>query len=533
MSQVGSQLFIAFEGTQAPPEVLHRIQAWEVAGVTLYRALNVRDPAQVRELTRALQSAARTAGQSCLLIAIDQEGGQLMGVGEGTTPLPGNMALGAAGSPSLARRAGEVLGRELAAMGINVNYAPVCDVNVNPHNPVIGTRSFGQDPRQVARLAAAMIEGIQSAGVAATAKHFPGHGDTATDSHYGTPTVPHDVYRLEAVELVPFVAAIEAGVQLIMTAHVAVPSVTGAEELPATLSSAVLEGLLRRRCGFEGVIITDAMDMGAIQQGCGLAVDALCASLAGADLLLLGPRSQDQVVVRDALLQAVRRGLLPSRRVAEAAERVRRLKAWVAQRPSAPPLDVVGCAEHMAVADEIAARAVTLVRDHARLLPLRLPADARVGVVMPKPADLTPADTSSYVPPLLGEAIRRYHPRVEEYIVPFEPNESHIAALVEIADQHDVWIVGTLNAFDQPAQADLVRALCRTGVPLVVAALRLPYDLHAFPEVSTYVCTYSVQPPALNALAAALFGHHPFKGHLPVSIPSLYPVGHGEGVVSV
>lgn len=526
MASVGQHLLIAFEGTEPPAEVLERVQAWRVAGVTLFRALNIQHPGQVYELTRALQSAARTAGLPPLLVAVDQEGGQLMAVGEGTTPLPGNMALGATRSPELARQAGEVLGRELAAMGINVNYAPVCDVNVNPRNPVIGTRSFGEDPHLVARLAAAMIEGIQSAGVAATAKHFPGHGDTAVDSHYGTPSVPHTLERLEAVELVPFRAAVEAGVQMVMTAHVAVPALTGAEDLPATLAPEVIEGLLRRRLKFEGVVVTDALDMKAIYQGCGLAVDAICAVLAGADLLLLGPRQDDQIVVWEALQQAVRRRLVPAQRCATSATRVRRLKNWIRNAPPPPPLDVVGCAEHRAVAEEIAARAVTLVRDEAGLLPLRLPADAKVGVVVPQPADLTPADTSSYVQPLLADVIRRYHPRVEEHRVPVEPNDQHIAALVNRATQYHLWIVGTLNACHYPAQARLVQALHRTGVPLIVVALRLPYDLEVFPEVPTYLCTYSLLRPALEALARGLFGLQPFTGRLPVSIPSLYPLGH-------
>ncbi len=526
MHSVGQHLLIAFEGTEVPKEVLHRIQTWQVAGVTLFRALNIRRPEQVYDLTRALQSAARTAGLPPLLVALDQEGGQLTAVGEGTTPLPGNMALGATGSATLARQVGEVLGRELAAMGVNVNYAPVCDVNVNPRNPVIGVRSFGEDSHLVARLASAMIAGLQSAGVAATAKHFPGHGDTDADSHHTTPIVPHSLERLEQVELVPFKAAVEADVQLVMTAHVAVPAVTGVEDLPATLAEAVIEGLLRQHLKFQGVVVTDALDMKAISQGCGLAVDATCAALAGADLLLLGPRREDQIIVWEALNQAVRRRLLPSHRLATSAERVRRLKAWLQRAPAPPALDVVGCEEHRAIADEVARRSVTLVRDEARLLPLRLPADARVGVIMPQPSDLTPADTSSYVRPTFAEAIRNYHPRVEEYLIPLEPNEAHTNILVDRAANYDLWVIGTLNACHYPAQARLVRALYRTGVPTVVVALRLPYDLQAFPEVSTYLCTYSLLRPSMRALASGLFGQQAFVGRLPVSIPSLYPVGH-------
>ncbi len=240
-----------------------------------------------------------------------------MAIGEGTTALPGNMALGATGSAQLARKAGAVLGQELAAMGINVNYAPNCDVNINPHNPVIGIRSFGEKPEDVARLASAMIEGIQSAGVAATAKHFPGHGDTSGDSHHGLPSVPHNLERLQQVEFVPFQAAIGSGVKLMMTAHLALPAIDGPDAPPATLSRQILHDLLREELGFEGVTVTDAMDMGAIRQGQALGEDAVRAAAAGADLLLLTSNPDDQRRVYESLLNAFQCGRVRPRSYGE------------------------------------------------------------------------------------------------------------------------------------------------------------------------------------------------------------------------
>jgi len=183
---IGQKLMLSFAGIEPSAEILAALKRQHVGGVALFRALNVENPAQVRTLTAALQQAAAETGQPPLLVAADQEGGQLMALGNGPTPFPGNLALGATGSEDLAQRVGTAIGRELAAMGINVNFAPVCDVIINPQNPVVGTRSFGEDPRLVARLSAAKIRGIQAAGVAATAKHFPGHGDTTLDSHDGT-----------------------------------------------------------------------------------------------------------------------------------------------------------------------------------------------------------------------------------------------------------------------------------------------------------------------------------------------------------
>ncbi len=424
----------------------------------------------------------------------------------------------------MARRAGLALGLELAALGINVDYAPVCDVNVNPQNPVVGPRSFGEDPVLVSSLAAAMITGLQSAGVAATAKHFPGHGDTATDSHESAPSLPHADERLHQVELPPFIAAMRAGVKLMMTGHLSLPNISGADGLPATLSPRILRGLLRTELGYTGVIVTDAMDMQAIRQGPGLIIDAVAAVKAGCDLLLLNTDPIGQRNVYRALLQATERHLLDSSDVQESARRVLALKDWcsgVTTPPSgvtAPPLEVVGSAEHRALADEIAARSVTLVRDTAQLLPLQPSANSRVAVIVPQPQDLTPADTSSYETPALAAAIRAYHPCVDEFVVPLDPDQNDIAALAEKAPGYDRVIIGTLNATDYAGQAALVQAVLARNPAVIVTALRMPYDLQAFPMISTYLCTYSLQPASLNALAQGLFGKLPFVGQLPVSV---------------
>ncbi|MEA3375289.1 MAG: glycoside hydrolase family 3 N-terminal domain-containing protein [Chloroflexota bacterium] len=522
---IGQKLMLAFEGTEPTAGILETIGTGHIGGLTLFRPLNVEGPAQVRRLTAALQEAATRAGQPPLLIATDQEGGQLMAIA-GTTPFPGNMALGATGSVDLARRTGQALGLELAAMGVNVNYAPVCDVNVNPRNPNVGTRSFGENPAAVARFCAAMVEGLQSSGIAATAKHFPGHGDAGSDPHYELPVVPHDRGRLARTAFPPFEAAVEAGTRLVMTTHVAFPSLSDGLALPSTLSRTLLGGLLRREMGFRGVIISDAMDMAAIEQGSGFIVDVLAAVAAGVDLLLLLDNPAAHEAVTSALTQATRRRLLSPRRVRASAERVLALKRWVADVRQ-PALDVVGCPEHRDLAFETAARSITLVRDEASLLPLRLSSEARVGVVVPGSVDLTPADTSSYVSCDLAEAVRRYAPSAHEFVVPHAPADADIASLRHQAGEYDVLIVGTTDAAGEPWQAALVEALEGTGVPMVTVGLRLPYDLQAYPTASTYLCTYTILAPSMDALAGALWGKIPLRGRLPVSIPGLYEPGHG------
>lgn len=525
---VGQRMLLAFEGKDSPsPGIERAMEAYRPAGITYFRSRNIDHPAQVRALTDSLQSLARDRGMPPLLIATDQEGGQLMAIGDGT-PLPGNMALGAAGSDALARRAGEVLGRELAAVGVNVNYAPCVDVNVNPHNPVVGIRSFGDDPRDVARLGAAMIAGIQSQGVAATAKHFPGHGDTATDSHRGLPVVPHSLERLRSLELIPFRAAVDAGVQLVMAAHVSLPAIDGPEAPPATLSRNVLQGLLREEAGFQGVIVTDALDMHAIQQGEALGGEAVRAAAAGADLLLVTADPQDHRRVHSTLAEAARAGTLEPSGMAASLQRVRALKGWLAQNFRQPDLSVIRSAEHLAVAAEIAERSITLVRDDTGLLPLRPGSGDRMAALVPQPLDLTPADTSSYIRPGLASALREYHPDVLELALPYAPSDEDIRSLLHGTQDCDLIVVGTINAFEQPGQAALVGELLRTGKPVIVAALRLPYDLAAFPEAPAYLCTYGVLEPSMHALARVLFGQSAPQGRLPAAIPGLYRTGHSS-----
>lgn len=523
---VGQKLLIAFQGREGLPSgIIRSFKSCHPGGITLFRSLNMGTPQQIRSLTDSLQRLARELDLPPLLIATDQEGGQLMAVGEGT-PLPGNMALGATRSRELARKAGEVLGRELSALGINVDYAPCADVNVNPENPVVGTRSFGEDSELVADLTAAMIEGIQSQGVAATVKHFPGHGDTASDSHHGPGTVPHSLERLHAVELPPFKAALGADTKLVMTAHLGIPSIDGPGAPPATLSPNIINGLLRRDLGFDGVVVTDALDMHAIRQGELLREDALRAAKAGADLLLVTSEPLDQTRVYEALVKGVQTGQLTVEELRASVARITRLKTWLSEHGNRPDLSVIRSAEHLRVADEIADGSITLVRDHARLLPLRLDEDKRIAVIVPTPQDLTPADTSSYVQPRLADFVREYHARTDGFNIPYAPDEQEVASMLERVRGYDVVIAGTINAFAEEKQAVFIRQLLRTGKPVVIVGMRLPYDLAAFPQASTFLCTYGILEPSMRAAAKVLFGLGGMKGRLPVSIPGLYEAGH-------
>lgn len=518
---IGQKLLLAFQGKEAPsPEIVDAFHKYHPCGITLFRSFNIGTLPQVRALTESLQRLARSLDLPPLLIAVDQEGGQLMAIGDGT-PLPGNMALGATHSADLARKAGEVLGREMAALGINVNYAPCVDVNINPQNPVVGVRSFGEDPILVGELASALIAGIQSQGVAATAKHFPGHGDTASDSHHGLGTVPHSLERLHTVELPPFSSALNADVKLVMTAHLGIPSIDGSDAPPATLSPKIINGLLRRDLGFDGVVITDAMDMHAIRQGEALREEALRAAKAGADLLLITTDPLDQTRAFEGLLRGAQTGQLSMHELRVSVGRISRLKKWLADHSNPPDLSVIRSSEHMKVANDIAERSITLVRDRNGWLPIKLETDQRIAVIFPVPQDLTPADTSSYIHPKLAEAIRVHHARTDEFVIPYSPSEQESAAVVDRTREYNMIVVGTINACAEENQARFVRELLKTGKPVIIVPMRLPYDAGSFPQASTIVCTYSILEPSMRAVANGLFGFGEFKGRLPVSIPGM------------
>ncbi|MFN8377525.1 MAG: glycoside hydrolase family 3 N-terminal domain-containing protein [Anaerolineae bacterium] len=506
------RLMHTFEGQSIPPEVLAAVRAGEIGAFCLFGGKNIRSAAHLRELSNTLRAAAAEGGQLPPLIGIDQEGGQLMAVtGGGVTELPGNMALGATRSPLLAREAGRVLGRELQAMGVNLDFVPCLDVNINPANPVVGTRSFGDDPALVAELGVALIEGIQGEGVLASAKHFPGHGDTNADSHFDAPVVEHNRERIDAIELRPFRAAIEAGVGAIMSGHVVYTEFD--PNAPATLSRAVLTDLLRGELGFGGLVLTDAMDMAAALRG-GAVASVRAALNAGVDLVLLA-HLPDQMAL-DAAVADLRNP------VSEA----RILKARQAVAHELPPLSLLGHPEHRAVAQEIADQSITLVRS-GKQLPMRPADDETIIVITPKPANLTPADTSAFVHIALADAVRARHSRTVSLELSRGASDAELAAVLEASRDATHVIVGTINVGDDPAQVALIEALRERGDRPVVVSLRTPYDLAAFPGVETYLCTYSIRPVSMEAAARVLFGEIPARGMLPCGIPGIAESGFG------
>jgi beta-N-acetylhexosaminidase len=495
------------------------VAAYKPGGIIYFDWANgLQDPAQVARLSNGLQEAA---GAVPLLIATDQEYGTVVRIGEPATQFPGAMPLGATKDPEAARQAAEAAGAELRAMGLNQNFAPDADVNVDPANPVIGVRSFGSDPGLVAEFAAAQVGGYQSAGVAVSAKHFPGHGDTGTDSHVGLPVITHTAEEWERIDLPPFAAAIEAGADMVMSAHLQFPALDDSLT-PATLSQPILTGLLRDRLGFEGVVVTDSLEMQGVRTEYGDDRVPVLALLAGVDLLLMPP---DFPAAHEAVLAAVASGELTEERIDASVRRLLLLKhrrgivdAGAVDADAAA--GAVGTEAHRAVADGIAERSVTLLANDGTL-PL-----AAGSVLVTGWGENTTAR--------LAEALVAEGLQAEALVTGEEPDAAAVEAAVGAAAGRDLVVVTTYNVKDGSPQADLVAALLESGVPVAAAAVGTPYDAVHLGAAGASLATYSYTQASLSALAKVIAGAVDPSGTLPVDVPGadgavVYALGHGLG----
>ncbi|WP_449355254.1 glycoside hydrolase family 3 protein [Virgibacillus natechei] len=473
------------------------------------------DTEQVNVLSNDLQEIAMDQrGEIPLFISTDQEGGIVQRVTSPGTVFPGNMALGATRSQGYAAESAGILGEELRSLGINMNFAPVADVNINPENPVIGVRSFGENPDLVSRLSVAQVNAYREENVIASAKHFPGHGDTAVDSHYGLPIINHDLETLHEVDLKPFKAAIEAGIDSIMTAHIVVPALDDSG-LPATLSKPILTDLLRGEMGFEGLIITDSLGM----SGANVVPEnrvAIEAFKAGNDILLNPPNVE---LAYNSMMEAVESGEISEERVDESVFRILKAKMDkdLFDDPYTDPeaIENIGTEEHLQTAEEIANRSITLVKNEDDVLPLN--GDDNVFITGP----------SSAKPDLLTEALNEEEIEANSFATAMSPTDEQIDEAVANAGEADKVIVTTYTANTNEAQQQLVQEMEATGKTVIVAAIRNPYDLMVFPEVDGYLTTYGFQDVSVKALANVIAGVvNPF-GKLPVTIPDLYDYGHG------
>jgi beta-N-acetylhexosaminidase len=452
-------------------------------------------------------------------ISTDHEGGATFTQRRyGLAPFPGNMALGASGSADLAREDAAQTARELRALGISVTFAPALDVNSDPLNPIIGLRSFGEDPAQVARLGAAAVRGYRDGGVLAAVKHFPGHGDTKDDSHLGLPVNRKSMAALEETELVPFRAALRAGAEAVMPAHMVFPALgTGATQ-PVTLSSAAIDGFLRGELGFRGLIFSDSLDMGAIANIYGSSEAAVLALLAGNDVLLLGKGDFPSSFA--AVVAAVDTGRLPRARLEASVARIldaKRRLGLFDEDDAARGVDEKLLARGRALAKKTAEASVTMVRNDG-LLPLRLkPGDELALVVLHSTRF---ADEASR---FAAAVTRRHAKTVFIDVSSVSPSTVAVADAVARSRAASAVIVGTWQ-YGGPtpsSQSNLVHQLIAGPAPVAAVSLMNPYDLSVSSGAHAAIAVYGMTDSALDAAAALLFGEIPARGRLPVSVPGL------------
>jgi beta-N-acetylhexosaminidase len=536
---VGAQGVFMSESSPAYQRLLHHVHDNHVGGF-IWFVSNVYETALLNE---QLQRASGVP----LLIAADLESGIGMRFLD-TTFWPSPMALAATGDPSLAEAEGRVVAREARAIGVNQILAPVVDVNVDPDNPVINTRSFGEDPADVGRFATAFIRGVQSEHVLACAKHFPGHGDTHVDSHRALPVLDVSRERLERVELVPFRAAIAAGVAAVMPGHLSVPALdptpapvrtalsqnpygTSAAEvtqngtLPATISKTMLDGVLRRELGFRGLIVTDAFDMGGLTEHFDAGEAAVRAIEAGEDQILMSPDVDAAVA---AVKAAVKSGRLSEARIDESVRRILEAKALTSSSV-APPAEIfrsIDTREHRELAMKIAHRAVTLVRAYPGALPMKKEAIVSLVVVSEFAEALNP------LPELATELRLTLKTPPQITLVDARTHDHELPKILEEVEKADVVVVALAvrarSGAGQIAVPETARKLvAQIRKPVIAVSFGTPYLLREVPSVGTYLCAYGIQPVMQVAAVHAIFGAVPIVGKLPVTIPGYAKRGDG------
>lgn len=507
--KIGQRLMTGFSGTEMTEEFRRAVKEHKIGNVILFKE-NIRDRAQLQQLCRNIQELVRHETGHSAFIAIDQEGGIVTRLPEDAVNVPGAMALGASGDPENAYRAGLLIGREMRALGPNMNFAPTVDVNSNSANPVIGVRSYGDDPNAVAGYAARSVRGLLDGGVMCTAKHFPGHGDTDRDSHLALPCVDKSLEELERMELIPFKAAIDAGVSAVMTAHILFPQIEP-DLIPATMSRRIMQGILRQKLGFQGIIVSDCMEMAAVRSHYGVSEGALAAFRAGVDLVEITHHPQWCADAAVRLLEAAQTGLLDLEEMDESVSRILAYKDRWIEGAMPCEFDFASAAQESRrmleqTITEVSRPASGLIRLKNPLCigckPYRV---SLVGNVEDKPGNPFGVWMSEELGGSCADMDR-------------DPAPEAIGALVDRAKRQGCAVVGAFQAMANPGQLELIRALANSGVPTAVVGLRTPYDLRDLPDTVWAIAAYEYSRESVRAAAKVLRCEILPTGKLPVRL---------------
>ena len=510
--KIGQMVMTGFSGPEFGQSIREAVEKGAVGNIVLF-AGNIRNARQMHRLCTEIQQFIRQKTGVSPFIAIDQEGGMVSRMPFDGTIFPGNMAVAATGSPRNARIAGRITGRELHALGCSIDFAPVMDINTNPNNIEIGVRSYGDQPETVQKYGLAMAEGLQEEGVLAVAKHFPGHGSTSVDSHFGLPRVDKTSAQMEAGDLVPFRAAAEGRVGGVMSAHILFPAMEK-KNVPATLSHTILTGLLRQRMKFQGLIFTDCLEMGAIKRYYGTAEGAVAAVEAGADMVLISHTPSAAAEVAQNIEAAVRDGRIPEETIDRAVERILKFKEQYAEYEIAETdLSVVGCREDRSEARRISAEGITPVRSGA----WKLPEGSHPLFIGCKADRATPvsdeiAETFNF-PSYLAEKTGG-----TGLLIPLNPSEEEIPPILEKAAGFDPVVVGLYNGHINRGQIALANRLCEGHRRILAVSLRGPYDIPLLDSRIPALAAYEYTPLSFDTLADVFRGAAVPSGRLTVRL---------------
>lgn len=509
--KIGQLMMFGVDGTVITDHAIELIKKYKVGNIILF-ARNANHPKQLYELNQSLQKLAMEELGIPLFISIDQEGGMVTRLFHGATFFPGAMTISAANDLHDAYLVGDHMGRELISLGINMNLAPVLDVNNNPKNPVIGVRSYSDDPNRVSDYGIEFMKGLQN-HVIATGKHFPGHGDTYLDSHLALPRVDYPIERLENVELVPFKRAIKQGIKALMSSHIDFPAFTE-NGLPTTLSRKCLTGLLREKLGFEGLIVTDGMEMKAVQDHYGTVEASLMAIQAGANLVCVchSEPLQKETVIR--VKKAIDNNELSHFELNERVMRVLKYKEELEDISLDQPYETVKeIIEDKKTKDfsyQITRKAATLIKGK----PLELKKEAIFIGVFPKAT--TQADDTDGLYDIISQ-LKKELPHLNTLKVPINPTDDDIQAVVEKAKHSKQILMTSYNANVYNSQIKLINELSKLKIELHVIAMRNPYDLFYTQAIENFVCLYEYTPNSILVLLSYLKGELQFEGRIPVN----------------
>lgn len=512
LEQKIGQLIVAGFGTDFVSEDLKElVEQYHIGNIILFQK-NIKDAVQLCELNKDVQKLMEKANNIPAFIGVDQEGGMVTRIFNKATVFPGNMAVAAGASFEETHELGAAMGRELKYMGLNMNFAPVMDINNNPLNPVIGVRSYGDIPEKVAKYGKNFFKGLQEEGILSFAKHFPGHGNTNVDSHLGLPTISSSLEEMWKVELVPFIEAINSGIDGIMNAHIVFSNLEH-NNLPATLSKNILTGLLREKLNFKGLVITDCLEMKAIISNYGIEEAAVMALKAGADLLCISHTKELQIKAFNAIKNAVLSGILDMEELNKKVERILHFKekydigSWRKYNQEIPFKELE---EHGRLVECISQKSITLINNYKGLIPLN-----HEGIITISPVSLVTSIVDDELEQIdLGKML---HDKIGSEYINYKTNNIDESYILGKAENKNIVIFGAYNMKLDKSQESLLNKLLSERKEIILIALRNPYDISEYRDrISTILCTYEYTKLSMNSLIKVLMGEITPKGNLPV-----------------